>query len=173
MQISVYPNPFVALGADGMPCGRCLVEPSHPRPLEPIGGKIKRVVMPHEADESRTAKEVAASRKLDVRDARVKGVAEARMRPNVVMLSQYWKERVASGDVIAADKASAAACHVTQFKQPIDVLRAAMAQQITAWKAINGEPPALANFELVQNAEEIALVQKDSKPVKPPTDTPA
>lgn len=161
MQINVYPNPFVTLAPDGMPGGRCIVEPGHPRPLDIVGGKLRRVVLPHADDESRSAKEIAAARRLDVRDARVRASADIRMRPCSVPLVQYWKERVTCGDVIAADAASAKACGIVNFEPPFELLRAALRKEVVAWQAINGEPPAVASYDLVQNGDEIALAAKD------------
>lgn len=176
MQINVYPNPFVTLAPDGMPGGRCIVEPTHPRPLDIVGGKLRRVVLPNAEDESRSAKEIAAARRLDVRDVRVRAVADVRMRPCSVPLVQYWKERVACGDVIAADPASAMACGIANFDPPFELLRAALQKGIAAWQAINGELPAVASYDLVKNGDEIALAAKDApvpireaRPNVPPT----
>lgn len=166
MEIKVYPNPFVALGPDGMPCGRVLVEPGHPRPFDILGGKLERVRLDHEDDQSRSPREKAMARKLDRRDARVRGVAKVRMRPLTVRPTQYLKERIGSGDLIAADKATYAALFgrgAKGFLDPFALLKAEMTARINEWQAINGEAPALAGYALVQNGDDIALVAQDAE----------
>jgi predicted xylose isomerase-like sugar epimerase len=166
-KLTVYPNPFTALGPDGMPCGRVLVEPGHPRPMNVLGGKLVKKRLERAEDMSRPQKERAAAKRLDVRDARVVGVANIRMRPLALTSQQYFKERVASGDLIAADKATYAALFgrsAKDFVEPFDFLKTEMRARIREWRAINGEPPALASYRLVQNGDEIALAAKDAAP---------
>lgn len=164
-RLSVYPNPFTALGPDGMPCGRVLVEPGHPRPFDIVGGRLEKRKVEREEDQSRPKKEREAAKKLDTRGPLVRGVAHVRMRPASLANVQYFKERVFSGDLIAADKATAAACGISakDYRAPFDVLAAAMHARIAEHRAINGEKPALAGYVLVQNGDEIALAAKDEK----------
>ena len=169
-EIKVYPNPFAALGPDGMPCGRLLVEPGHPRPYDVIGGRLIRQRIEHDDSVFRTPKEKALERRLDRRDPRIRVLAEVKMAPRAQRLTPWHRERVMSGDLIAADPATAKACGLLpkEFRAPLDVLRGEMRARIAEWTASHGEPPPLADYDLVQNGDEIALVQKDAAPEPKP-----
>lgn len=155
MKLKVYPNPFTALGPDGMPCGRVLVEPGHPRPYDIVGGKLRRERIERPEDE--LSKKV---KNLDTRDPLVRGVAVVRMRPVDAAATPYFKERVACGDLIAADLETWRALGYAKksFRAPLDVLAAAARARIDEWTAITGDPPALASLALFEVDGEIKLV---------------
>lgn len=159
-KLTVYPNPFVALGADGMPCGRLHVEPGHPRPFDVIGGKLQRVRVDRDEDRNRSDRDRAMARRLDTRGPRVTGVATIRMVPIVLDGSQWVRERVSSGDLVAADKKSAAACGIIakDFREPIDILAAELKARIAEWTASHDDPPAVADYALGMVDGEIRLV---------------
>jgi hypothetical protein len=173
-KLTVYPNPFTALGPDGMPCGRVLVEPGHPRPHAIVGGKLAKVRVDRQEDMSRPAKERAAAKKLDMRDSLVRGVAHVRMRPVALSGEPYFKERLGCGDLIAADKATYIRLYgrAKEFRLPLAFLRDEMRARIAEWKAIHGELPAVADYVLVQNGDEIALALRDAAPEKPAAKAP-
>jgi|JI10StandDraft_1071094.scaffolds.fasta_scaffold03642_6 hypothetical protein len=155
----IIPNPFAApLDVEGRPMGRTLVDPAHPRPFEIYGGKLARKVLRHENEEDLDRKK---ARSIDMREARVKAIAEVRMRPTRVTLSQYVRERVLSGDLIAADLETALACGMSRkdFLPPIDVLRRAMTARLAEWRATHDptDLPAIHNFVLVAEGAEIKL----------------
>jgi len=165
----VYPNPFAAqLDAEGRPMGRTLVDPEHPRPFEIYGGKLARKIVPHE-DAAEVERKKA--RNLDMREARVKAIAEVRMRPTKVTISQYIRERVLSGDLIAADLETALACGMSRkdFRDPIDVLRAAMMGRLAEWRATHDRDdlPAIHGSALVKDGAEIKLVTASKEPAPP------
>ena len=159
-KLTVYPNPFVALGADGMPCGRLHVEPGHPRPFDVIGGKLRRVRVERDEDRNRSDRERAMARRLDTRGPRVTGVATIHMRPIAIDGSQWVRERVGSGDLIAADKKSAAACGIDakSFREPINILAAELKARIAEWTASHDDPPAVADYALGMVDGELRLV---------------
>ena len=159
-KLTVYPNPFVALGADGMPCGRLHVEPGHPRPFDVIGGKLRRVRVERDEDRNRSDRERAMARRLDTRGVRVIGMATIRMAPVVLDGSQWVRERVSSGDLVAADKKSAAACGIPakDFRDPLDLLTAELKARIAEWTASHDDPPAVADYALGMVDGEIRLV---------------
>ena len=173
MDAFVYPNPFTALDPKGWPTGRTFVNPAHPRPYDVIGGKLRREVLKH--DEGRDQKKSDGALR-EVRETRVRVHVETRMRPHRVPLDQYAHERVACGDLIAADKATAQGCAIPgkDFRAPIDVLNAALAARIDEWKACHAldDPPAIAGYVLVQEGDEIKLVRRAKKPrpAPPPED---
>ena len=159
-KLTVYPNPFVALGADGMPCGRLHVEPGHPRPFDVIGGKLQRVRVDRDEDRNRSDRDRAMARRLDTRGPRVTGVATIHMRPIAIDGSQWVRERVSSGDLVAADKKSAAACGIPakDFRDPLDLLTAELKARIAAGTASHDDPPAVADYALGMVDGEIRLV---------------
>lgn len=167
----VFPNPFAAqLDAKGWPMGRTLVDPGHPRPFEIYGGKLVRTVAPHE-DAAEVERKKA--RNLDMRESRVKAVAEVRMRPTKATLSQYLRERVLCGDVIAADIETALACGLARkdFCAPIDVLRRAMVARLAEWRATHDPEhlPAIHGFVLAMDGAEIKLVPPTKAALTQPT----
>lgn len=170
MKLKVYPNVFTALGPDGMPAGRVPVEPGHPRPFDILGGKLRRVRLERPEDKTRSPKERAAAKKLDTRESRVSGVAEVRMRLLELDASPYFKQRVASGDLIAADLATAKAGGIAakDFKVPLELLSSERKARIKEWIAINGEPPAVAALVLVLDAGEIKLAPRPAKRTSAP-----
>lgn len=169
-KLTVYPNPFTALGADGMPCGRVLVEPTHPRPLDIVGGKLTKKRLDR-VDEHHSKKEIEAARKLDTRGSLIRGVAIVRMRPIVLNGVEYFQKRVGSGELIAADKATYIALFgprsAKDFQEPLDFLKGQMRLRIREWMAVNGAPPAVAGYALVKNGDEIALAAKDTAEKRP------
>lgn len=156
MKLSVYPNPFVALGADGMPCGRVLVEPGHPRPYDILGGKIERQKLDRADDES--AKKV---RDIDTRDTRISGRAVVQMRPIDVPNVQYIRERIQCGDLVAANLETWRALGYPKkgFRAPLDVLADAARKAIDEWNASHEDPPELADYALGEVDGEIKLFQ--------------
>jgi hypothetical protein len=161
MKLKVYPNPFVALGPDGMPCGRVLVEPGHPRPYDVVGGKIQRQKL--DRDEGEAQKK---ARNLDTRDPLVRGVAVVRMAPVEVPSAQYHKERIARGDLIAADLPTWRALGFAkkEFRDALDILAEYAATAIEEWNASHEDPPALAAFALVETNGEVDMVEATALP---------
>lgn len=179
MKILVVPNIFTAADKAGWPCGRTHVDPlSHPRPFDVFGGKLRRIVEKHEMNEREPTdpRKRAELAKMDPRDARVRVLADIKLRPFEVELSQYIRERVASGDLIAADKPSALACGIAgkDFREPLVVLSGAMQKLLDEWRASHdpSEPPALAGYDLQKVGDEMKLVKREKK-VRPLDEAPA
>ncbi len=168
MQILVFPNIFTALDKTGWPCGRTHVDPTtHPRPFDVFGGKIRRVVEKHDREDP-DPKRRAELAKVDPRESRVRVLADVRLRAIPVELSQYIRERVASGDLIAADKQSALACGISSksYHEPLVALEAAMQSLLADWRATHDpdDRPALSGHDLVMSGGEIKLAKREAKP---------
>lgn len=167
----VIPNPYTVLDAEGNPCGFCLADPLTSRPFQIVGGVQKKKIIPQEAGNF--------DKRSDPRGPRVFSRPEITLAVVRVMDSKYHQERVASGDLIAADLKTAKLCLIDKkdFKAPSEVLAEFLKKRVAEWQAANdGELPPCAGVSFACEGEGESLVVKvlpaGSTPTPPPGDTP-
>lgn len=152
----VVPNPFVALDANGDPCGFCFTDPVKGRRFQVVGGTLQKTVIAHE-DEPDDPK---ARRPDDVRDVRVRVRADVALGVHRVVNTEYHRARILSGDLIAADTHTwkTVGGKAKDFRQPVDELAAARDRRVVEWMAEHdGEEPPCADVVIEQRNEGVGL----------------
>lgn len=160
--LNVIPNPFTLLDENGMPAGFTFSDPFHwgaGRPFQVVGGRLTKRVEPH--GDGPAAPE-------DSREAKVVVGALVALKPTPVINSEYHRARILSGEMIAADKATAAECGITAFEDAATLLRAERDARVREWKAEHGgelPPCARLVFEMVDAG--VKLSDPEAPPVPP------
>lgn len=136
--------------------------------MEILGGRLRREVVRHEDEKSGAAKKLHRLEQ-QARERRVRAHADVTIREIQVEPSQYWRERIISGDAIAASRPTAAACGISSqdFRGPVDLFSEYLARLMIEWKAGNDEPAAIAGYvvrvEVVKDVVEVKLADAPSK----------
>lgn len=160
----VVPNPYTTLDKEGNPCGFCYADPTTSRPFQVVGGKMQKVVIPQEGGEF--------DKRADTRGPRVFAKPTVELRAVRVTNSVYHRERVQSGDLIAADLATAKACGIDKkdFRSPAEVLATFLTLRVVEWQSANeGELPPCADIAFACEGERDALVVKTNPKTAQPT----
>jgi hypothetical protein len=141
----VYPNPYAALDADGMPNGIVRFDPVHGRAgtLDFIGAS---------ATFRTEVRKDAKGRTLGPRDApevqplRTR-VIEYDLRPQRLPHTDYHVSQIRSGDLITIDESTARICQEA-FVPPVEAFAKAKARAIADWKTLYLEEPDTSGWPL-------------------------
>jgi hypothetical protein len=132
--LRVYANPYAFLDPEGRPAGVYSHDPKYfPGQMHVGVDRLKlREIEKRDPSEGRSS----LADLVHIYDAEVQEVPFA---PG----DRHYVDGIRSGDLIAADEATARAAGVA-FADPMAALDAARAKAIEAWTANHGEPPAFA-----------------------------
>lgn len=163
--LKVIPNPFTLLDSAGMPAGFTFSDPFHwgaNRRFDVVGGRLTKTV----DKDGPPAPE-------DMREVRVVVGAVVSLKPTPVVNSEYHRARILSGEMIAADKESAAECGITEFVDAATLLRAERDARVGEWQADHGgalPPCARLVFEMAGDA--VKLSDPAAAPASPKKGAP-
>lgn len=164
--LKVIPNPFTLLDSAGMPAGFTFSDPFHwgaNRRFDVVGGRLTKAV---DKSDGPPAPE-------DAREVKVVVGSVVSLKPTPVVNSEYHRARILSGEMIAADKESAAECGISKFKDAAAVLADYRNLRVAEWQAEHGgqtPPAALMLFSMAGDAVKITDASK--KPVAAPAQPP-
>lgn len=139
--LKVLPNPFFALDADGMPSCHVRLDPEVGREgvIEFIGVVVSKDVLTGADAPKDNAKRDPQFRKRSTTFVWAQGPVE-------IPVTAYHVERVRSGEILAADKATAQACKIW-FVEPAVAIAQTKKREIAAWVASHGEEPPVEEWD--------------------------
>jgi hypothetical protein len=139
--LKVLPNPFYALDADGMPSCHVREDPFAGRKgvVTFIGVQVLKEVLTGDA-----APEGNAQREPHLQRRSTRFVwAQA---PVEIAPTEYHRDQVRAGAILAADKATAQACRIW-FVEPAAAIAQTKKREIAAWVASHGEDPPVDEWD--------------------------
>lgn len=133
----VLPNPYSALDAEGMPAGAVRYDPEVGRPgvIEYIGVAVSKKPVDDKANLQR-----------EKREQRRKTTFRWTPKPVQIPATPYHKDLVRSGQILAADQATARECKIW-FVPPKVALEQAKAKAIDEWRATHGQRPPFESWD--------------------------
>lgn len=138
--LSVLPNPFHALDADGMPACACRYDPEVGRPgvIHYIGVEVTATLDPNQPGPKDPQRKRAT-------DKQVLTFTWAQ-KPVEIPATSLHIDYVRTGAILAADKETARACRIW-FVEPEEALRQARNGAVARWRAERGEDPPVALWD--------------------------
>lgn len=164
--LKVIPNPFTLLDANGMPAGFTFSDPFHwsaNRRFDVVGGRLTKTV---DKSDGPPAPE-------DAREVKVVVGSVVSLKPTPVVNSEYHRARILSGEMIAADKESAAECGISEFKDAATVLAEQRNLRVAEWQAEHGgQTPPAARMLFAMAGDAVKITDASKKPAVAPAQPP-
>lgn len=156
----VYPNPFIAIDHDGMPAGACPCDmPEH------VGMTSRQWVAAELDPQGTVLLEKLSAEELRYRDARQQTRFKfAFGEPTKLPITEYYKDRLRSTELLAADKDTAHAAGL-EFIAPADALAKSKAAALKKWAALHGPGEKPEGIDLLD--KDIAAMGTAQQPTAP------